>query len=207
MNVDNRILWLIDASYLFNSQDNYEKGYRFDYLKLRNKLEYEEKSSIWRAYYLNASRYSDDPQQEGFHNWLRSAPPNGPKFITQIYTLRGFDASYAYCRDCGKAVQLSCPNQVYGEEHHDLSREQQKGVDVGLAIIGLRLVEEYKVLILSSGDGDLCSAIDYLTEQKKKQFKMAVFRGGVATELQSRADKIYWLDDMADEIQRSDRTG
>ncbi len=40
-------LWLIDAGYLFSMQKSIERGYQFDYLKLRRKLE--ESGSMWRC--------------------------------------------------------------------------------------------------------------------------------------------------------------
>ncbi len=197
---EGRKLWLIDASYLFNAQESPGEGFRFDYLKLRNKLE--EYGPIWRAYYLNATRGTEDAYQENFHNWLRSALPTGPKFITKIYGLRSINASSAYCRDCGMSVRLSCPNHKRGSVQHNIGREQQKGVDVGLATLALKLLDDYTTLLFSSGDGDLTDTMEYITEQKGKILELAVFRSGVSTELQARADKVIWLDDFAEGIRR-----
>ena len=194
-------LWLIDAGYLFNAQETYEKNFRFDYLKLRRKLE--EYGEIWRVYYFNSVRKVEDASQDGFHNWLQSALPDGPKFITKIYRLRSVRADSAYCRDCGNTVRLTCPHTISGDPVHTLGREQQKGVDAGIVTAALRFREEYDVLMLSSGDGDLVEAMEYLTEQHSKILQLAVFRTGVSTGLQSRADSIFFLDDFADEIRRS----
>ncbi len=54
--MDARRLWLIDAGYLLNAQRSVSHEYRFDYLKLRRKLE--EDGSIWRAYYFNSTPQS-----------------------------------------------------------------------------------------------------------------------------------------------------
>jgi uncharacterized LabA/DUF88 family protein len=66
----------------------------------------------------------------------------------------------------------------------------------------LTLQPEYTSIVLSSGDGDLLDAVEYIT-QRGKRFELAVFRKRtVSTELQARADQIYWIDDFADEIRR-----
>jgi len=76
-------------------------------------------------------------------------------------------------------------------------------VDVGLATLALTLSDQYDILLLSSGDGDLADALEYLTTAASKRLELAVFKSGVSAELQSRADKIYWMDDFADEISRT----
>lgn len=195
-----RRLWLIDASYLFNAQDSPYKGFKFDYLSLRHKLE--EAGPIWRAYYLNSIRgHHDDQHQDSFHHWLQLAPPNGPKIITKIYGLRVLSVKNGYCFDCRHTVDVTCPNETDGS-HHNIGREQQKGVDVGLATLALTLADEYSTLLLSSGDGDLTDALEYLSAHGSKRLELAVFKSGVSAELQARADEIYWLDDFAEEINR-----
>lgn len=203
MSPHERRLWLIDASYLFNAQDTAAKGFRFDYRKLRNCLE--KFGPIWRAYYLNSARQhqGEDSHHDSFHKWLQSAPPNGPKIITKIYGLKTINTSSAYCFDCKQTVPLTCPHRRSGEVSglHHLGREQQKGVDVGLATLALTLQSEYSTLLLSSGDSDLIEAIDYLS-LRGKHLELAVFKSGVSTDLQARADNIYWLDEHAEEIAR-----
>ena len=193
--MDARRLWLIDAGYLFNAQRSVSHDYRFDYLKLRRKLE--EDGSIWRAYYFNSTRNPPSDQQDAFHSWLRSAPPNGPGIITRLYQLKQVRADRAYCEDCGSKVTLSCPSGT----HHSICNEQQKGVDVGIATYALIHRDLYDTLLLSSGDGDLLDAIEFLSE-KGRRIELAVFREGVSTELQARADRIYWIDDFAGEVER-----
>ena len=55
--------------------------------------------------------------------------------------------------------------------------------------------------MLSSGDGDLLDAIKYVSTSGKS-VELAVFKYGVATELQSWADRIYWIDEFAEEVAR-----
>ena len=190
-------LWLIDAGYLLNAQHSVTSGYHFDYRKLRFKME-EILGPIWRAYYLNSTPNPPADEQNKFHAWLRSAPPRGPKIITKLYKLKQVRADQAYCEKCEKKVQLRCP---CGNSHR-ITNEQQKGVDVGIATLALTHREKYDTLLLSSGDGDLLDAIEFLSEIGK-QVELAVFHNGVSTDLQSRADKIFWIDDYAKEVLRS----
>lgn len=196
--MDHRKLWLIDASYLFNARHSVRSGYEFSYLSLRLKLE--EYGPIWRAYYLNSSPNPPSDMQDNFHNWLRSAPPAGPKIITKLYPLKTQRADKAYCEQCRKKMPLTCPNQN-GESRHFIMNEIQKGVDVGIASLALIHRHNYGTLILSSGDSDLLDAVEHLSENGKT-IELAVFREGVATELQSRADTIHWINDFAEEVEK-----
>ena len=189
-------LWLIDGGYLFNACKSVVYGYQFDYLKLRQKLEQD--GSIWRAYYLNSTPHPATDAPDAFHTWLRSAPPRGPKIITKLYQLKNIPANKAYCEECGLRVNLACPN---GEDHRILNK-QQKGVDVGIATLALIHKDNYDTLMLSSGDGDLLDMIEYLSELGKR-IELVVFTEAVSTDLQARADYIYWINDFADEVRRN----
>jgi len=188
-------LWIIDAGYLFNAQRSISQQYHFDYLKLRNKLE--ESGAIWRAYYLNSTPNPPTDAQDGFHTRLRLASPHGPHLITKLYGLKDIRADRAFCQQCEEQVKLECPHGV----GHDLAKQQQKGVDVGIATLALKHRDRYQTLLLSSGDGDLLDAVEFLSENGKR-IELAVFSEGVATELQSRADHVYWLSDFAEEIRK-----
>lgn len=190
-------LWLIDAGYLFNAQRSCGPGYFFDYLKLRRKLE--ESGEIWRAYYLNSTTPSE--AQDGFHTWLASGPPRGPQLITKLYDLKRVGVDRAYCEECSSKVQLTCPHGAA----HRLGNQQQKGVDVAIATLALIHRDRYETLLLSSGDGDLLDAIEFLTEHGKR-FELAVFTPeGVSTDLQARADRIHWISEFAGEVRRDPR--
>jgi len=193
--MENRRLWLIDAGYMYRGQMIYARDYSIDYIKLRNVLEKEE--PLWRAYYLNSVPSPTPDSQVAFYNWMRSAPPLGPKIITKLYELRSSEITELYCEQCRRKVPVSCSN----DRSHRLSREQQKGVDVGLATLALTHIENYDTLILSSGDSDLLDAIEFITEQNKR-FELLVFKNGVATDLQCRADRIYWIDEFAQDVAR-----
>lgn len=193
---ENRKLWLIDAGYMFNARHSVRSGYEFSYLKLRQYLEQDD--PIWRAYYLNSTANQPSDAQDNFHRWLRSGPPFGPKIVTKFYSLKQQRADKAYCEECGQKVQLRCQNQT-GDMTHRVFNEIQKGVDVGIATLSLINQKNYDTLLLSSGDSDLLDAIEYLSEQGKK-IELVVFRDGVSSELQCRADRIHWINDFASEV-------
>jgi len=194
-NSDSR-LWLIDAGYLFNAMRTIGGGYQVDYMKLRTYLEQD--GPIWRAYYLNSTQTTPSAGVDRFHAWLQSAPPNGPKIITKLYSLKETSVDQVYCEACQQKVDVSCP---HGDGGHRLVSQQQKGVDVGLATLALTHVPRYDTLLLSSGDRDLLDVVEYLSEQGKR-IELVVCRAGVSTELQSRADRIYWIDEFAAEVRR-----
>ena len=190
-----KCLWLIDGGYIYNSQRSIRQNYNLDYLKLRNKIE--ETNAIWRAYYLNSTPSERSEGLDNFHNWLRSGPPDGPKIITKLYELKTNEASRAFCEGCQRMVDVECSQC----SHRQIVRQQQKGVDVGLATLALTHLEKYDALLLSSGDSDLLDAIEFLSEQGKR-IVLLVFRNGVSTEIQCRADEILWVDEFAEEVKK-----
>lgn len=188
-----KCLWLIDGGYIYNAQRSIGYGYNLDYLKLRSKIE--KTNAIWRAYYLNSTPSERSEGLDHFHNWLRSGPPDGPKIITKLYELKTVKADSAYCQGCQRMVEVECSQC----SQRQIAKQQQKGVDVGLATLALTHLEKYDALLLSSGDSDLLDAIEFLSEQGKR-IVLLVFRNGVSTELQCRADEILWVDEFAEEV-------
>ncbi len=154
-------------------------------------------NAIWRAYYLNSTPSERSEGLDNFHNWLRSGPPDGPKIITKLYELKTVEADRAYCQVCKKMVEVECSQC----SQRQIVKQQQKGVDVGLATLALTHLEKYDALLLSSGDSDLLDAIEFLSEQGKR-IVLVVFRNGVSTELQCRADEILWVDEFSEEVER-----
>lgn len=198
---EKRKLWLIDAGYLFNARHSVRSGYEFSYLRLRQYLE--QSGPIWRAYYLNSIPQPTSEAQDNFHHWLRSGAPLGPKIITKFYSLKQQRADKAYCEECGQKVQLRCQNQN-GDLTHKVFNEIQKGVDVGIATLSLIYQHQYDTLLLSSGDSDLLDVVEHLSEQGKT-IELVVFRDGVASELQCRADRIHWINDFWEEVDNTYR--
>jgi len=196
-----RALWLIDAAYLLNSQRQCGENYQFDYRKLREYIERD--GAIWHAYYLNSTPNPPSDRQDAFHTWLRSAPPNGPKIVTELYQLKRQPVDRAFCETCNEVVEVRCAPTRQLATQHPLHKEVQKGVDVGIATLALVHIAEYNTLILSSGDGDLLDAVEYVITHGKN-FEIVAFAGNtVSTELQSRADRIYWINEFAEDVKRA----
>lgn len=174
-------IWLIDAAYLFNAQRSVGEGYNFDYLKLKNYLEKD--GPINRVYYLNSSQNPSNDNQNGFHSWLKTARPAGPQFIVKLYKLKDEEYTCPHCK-------------------HSFNYQVQKGVDVGLAtlIVKLAYQHNYDNLILSTGDGDLEDSVAHVKESLQKRIELCVFKGGVSPDLQSYADRVYWINDFADQV-------
>ncbi|MZP28651.1 NYN domain-containing protein [Heliobacterium undosum] len=178
-----RTIWLIDAAYLFNGQESVSNSYAFDYLKLQNKLEMDGK--IDRAYYLNCTHDPPSDRQTHFHTWLQKPKPEGPNIIPILYKLKLKEYDCPHCK-----MKYSLP--------------VQKGVDVGLAtlIVSLGHQHQYDNLILSSGDSDLKDAIVFMKKNLGKRLELCVFRYGIASELDSYADNIYWINDFYLEVSK-----
>ncbi|PKM90900.1 MAG: NYN domain-containing protein [Firmicutes bacterium HGW-Firmicutes-12] len=176
-----KTIWLIDAAYLFNAQRSVSPAFNFDYLKLRNKLE--KLGCINRTYYLNSTQNPPSDAQNAFNTWLKTARPDGPQFIVKLYELKEDEYRCPHCSSM-------------------LSEQIQKGVDVGIATLIVKLAHQqnYDNLILSSGDGDLEDAIVHVKEYLNKRIELCVFRYGVSPNLQSYSDKVHWINDFAMEV-------
>lgn len=176
-----RTVWIIDGAYLFS----YGKARPFDYLKLKNELERLGGHPIHESYYLHASGDPLSDQQNAFHTWLKSAPPRGPKVRVKLYPLKQL---HARCPQCGHAHQ----------------RDMQKGVDVGIATLLIKLAAQdvYDRLILSAGDGDFEDAISYVKSDLHKQVWICGSQGNLSADLQSHADHVLWMEDLSPAIDR-----
>jgi len=170
-----KTVWIVDAAYLFN----YGKTYPFDYLKLKNEIERLNGEPIYESYYLNSTQDPATDAQNAFHTWIKTAPPKGPKFRVQLYKL--------------KNMHLTCPS--CGSQ---FDRQVQKGVDVGIATLIIKLAAQnvYDRLILSAGDGDFEDAISYVKSELHKEFWVSGSTFNLSPDLQSYADKVLWLEDM-----------
>lgn len=170
-----KTVWIIDGAYLFNVGT----ARRFDYLKLKGELERLNGGPIYESYYLNSTRDPATDAQNAFHTWLKSGQPSGPKIRVQLYQL--------------KAMPCHCPNCNF-----EFGREVQKGVDVAIAtlIIKLAVLGVYDRLILSAGDGDFEAAISYVKSDLKKEVWVSGTQWTMSTDLQSYSDEIVWMDDL-----------
>ena len=176
-----KTIWIVDAAYMKNSAPGY-----FDYLKLKSELEKQNGNKFFESYYLNSTPNPSTDQQDGFHTWLKTAPPRGPKMRVQLYKL--------------KDVHLKCPKCDYESD-----RQVQKGVDVGITTLLLKLAtqNQYERLILSAGDGDFEDAISYVKNELHKEIWISGFDNSVSADLQSYADHVLWLNECWDVIKKN----
>jgi uncharacterized LabA/DUF88 family protein len=175
-----RTIWVIDAAYLKKSAPG-----RFDYLKLKTALEKENEEAFAESFYLNSTPNPPTDGRDGFHTWLKTAPPGGPRMRVKLYSL--------------KDVHTECP-----ECRHRFDRQVQKGVDVGIAtlIVKLAAQRQYERIVLSAGDGDFEDAIAFAKDELHKEFWLSGFNGTVSADLQSYADQMIWLDDLWEDIKK-----
>jgi uncharacterized LabA/DUF88 family protein len=176
-------IWIVDGAYLFTECRRLVGD--FDYLKLKGKLEEENQSPFFECYYLNSTPNPPSDAQDKFHTWLKSAPPRGPKMRVQLYQL--------------KDMGFTCPS-CYSQSN----RHVQKGVDVGIATLILKLAaqDRYERLVLSAGDGDFEDAISYVKSELHREIWISGFDGSVSVDLQSYADHVVWLDNYVEEIKK-----
>jgi uncharacterized LabA/DUF88 family protein len=179
-----KTIWIVDAAYLFNFGKGRPSG--IDYLKLKNELEALNGEEIYESYYLNSTQDPATDAQNAFHTWIKSAPPKGPKMRVQLYKL--------------KDMHNKCPKC-----DHEFDRQVQKGVDVGIATLIVKLASQgvYDRLILTAGDGDFEDAISYIKSSLHKEFWVNGAQGSLSSDLQSYSDKVIWLDDLAPKIGKS----
>jgi uncharacterized LabA/DUF88 family protein len=177
-----RTIWIVDGAYLFN----YGKTRPFDYLKLKNEIIRLNGGPIYESYYLNSETDPPTDAQNSFHSWIKSAPPIGPKFRVQLYKLKRASSG---CSQCG----------------HSTDRWMQKGVDVGIATLIIKLAAQnvYDRLILSAGDGDFEDAISYVKSELHKEVWLAGSSANLSPDLQSYADNVLWIEDMSPAIDKN----
>ena len=176
-----KTVWIVDAAYLFN----YGKGRPFDYLKLKNEIVRLNGGPIYESYYLNSTQDPATDAQNAFHTWIKTASPKGPKFRVQLYKLKNMHMT---CPGCG----------------HQFDRQVQKGVDVGIATLIIKLAAQnvYDRLILSAGDGDFEDAISYVKSELHKEFWVSGSTANLSPDLQSYADNVLWLEEMSPAIDK-----
>lgn len=176
-----KTVWIVDAAYLFN----YGKGRPFDYLKLKNEIVRLNGGPIHESYYLNSIQDPATEAQNAFHAWIKTAPPKGPKFRVQLYKLKNM---HVHCPSCD----------------HAFDRQVQKGVDVGIATLIIKLAAQgvYDRLILSAGDGDFEDAVSYVKSELHKEFWVLGSMTSLSPDLQSYSDNVLWLEDMSPAIDK-----
>ena len=179
-NVEVATVWIVDGAYMMRGAPG-----RFDYVKLKNELEEINGAPFAESFYLNSTSNPATDAQDSFNTWIKMAPPKGPKMRVQLYKL--------------KDMHCECPAC-----HTRFERPVQKGVDVAIAtlLIKLAVQKKYDRVILSAGDGDFESAVEYVKDELGKEFWVAGFDGSVSVDLQSYADRVVWVNGLWAMIQR-----
>jgi uncharacterized LabA/DUF88 family protein len=176
-----RTVWIIDAAYSMKAAPG-----RYDVLRLKEALEKRNGSAFDESYYLNSTPSPPTDQQDAFHTWIKMAPPKGPRMRVQLYKLKDM---HCICPQCS----------------HHFDRSVQKGVDVGIATLIIKLASQnrYDRLVLLAGDGDFEDAIDYVKSELHKEIWIAGFPNSVSADLQSYSDRVIWISDFWSEIERA----
>ena len=83
-------------------------------------------------------------------------------------------------------------------------RQVQKGVDVGIATLTIKLATQnlYDRLILSAGDGDFEDAISYVKSELHKEIWISGFNNTVSADLQSYADNVIWINSFWKKVEK-----
>ena len=169
-----RTIWIVDAAYVFSAAPG-----KIDYVKLKTELEKLNGGVFYESYYLNSTQESPTEAEQSFLTWLKTAPPQGPKMRVQLYKL--------------KNLHVKCPQCATPFDRH-----VQKGVDVGIATLMIKLATQnlYDRLLLSAGDGDFEDAISYVKSDLHKEIWISGFTNTVSADLQSYADRVVWINDF-----------
>jgi uncharacterized LabA/DUF88 family protein len=175
-----RRFWLIDAGYMLEASNEVLKR-RFDYGRVKSVVE-SQLGAINEVHFFNSDNGSASTRQ--FHYNIGKLG-----FCMHVYTVKTSIKKEMYCKDCGGIVPICCSN----DSKHSLSNMQQKGVDVGLATLMLTRLNDYDVLVLSSGDKDLLDAVEYAKSQGK-DIELAVFKHGVAQRLINLSSQVLYLE-------------
>ncbi len=176
-----KTVWIVDGAYAMKAAPGH-----FDYVKLKEKLEARNGNPFFENYYLNSTPNPPTDQQDAFHTWLKSAPPRGPRFRVKLYKLKDLHCA---CPSCG----------------HGFERTVQKGVDVGIATLVVKLASQnqYDRLLLLAGDGDFEDAIDYVKSELHKEIWIAGYPNSVSTDLQSYSNEVVWISDFWKDIEKA----
>src|SRR3546814_19239266 len=90
---------------------------------------------------------------------------------------------------------------------HQFDKQVQKGVDVAIATLVLKLAiqNKYERLVLCAGDGDFEDAIKYVTSECGKELVLCGFGPSLSADLKSYARNVIFLEDHWDQIRSEER--
>jgi uncharacterized LabA/DUF88 family protein len=176
-----KTVWIVDGAYLFN----HGRTRPFDYLKLKNELLRLNDGPLLESHYIAAQAGTGRDADGAFLHWMKSAPPRGPQFRVRLHAL--------------KDVQQQCPAC-----NHEFVRPVQKGVDVAIATLAVKLAAQgvYDRLILAAGDGDFEDAVACVKSDFRKEVWLLGSTANLSPDLQCYADRVLWLEDLSPAIDK-----
>lgn len=174
-------IWIVDGAYM----QSYSDG-QIDYLKLKETLQDRVGSTFADSFYVNASPHPAADIQDGFHTWLKTAPPQGPRMRVKLFDLGSAPAT---CASSGQ--RFAAGNAA-------------ESVQAGIATLIVKLAAQwhYDRLVLSAYHGALEEAIAYVKDELHKELWLSGFEGSIASNLQMYADNVVWLDELWDQIRK-----
>jgi uncharacterized LabA/DUF88 family protein len=173
---------------------------KIDYLKLIKEIA--NNREVIRTYFFDGVQESNLSQKESFFNALRQ---QGVTVITRPVRYKELN-----CLKCNlfhsikrEDQTLKLFNQGNSGEIITFMQEYQKGIDVALVTELLRMAREsvYDTAIVVSGDNDYKNAIDCVKSMGKR-VEVASFRRALGSDLKEVADKLIFIDNFLDKIQR-----
>ena len=71
----------------------------------------------------------------------------------------------------------------------------QRGVDVGIATMAMRLYSRYDVIILSAGDGDYEDCVEHLVVDQNKTLYIVGYAGNISPEIQQYSKGVMLINE------------
>lgn len=132
---------------------------------------------LFDAHYYDAIPNKPTDGLTHFHSFLQQEL-NLQLHLTQLHT------KHRHCPSC-KHVQTV---------------DEQKGVDVSIALNMYKLAEYYEQAFLISGDGDFAEIVGELREMKGRRVVVIGWQGGIAPNLRLLANQTIHLEDFASDF-------
>jgi len=176
-----KTVWIVDGAYLFN----HGRSRPFDYLRLKDELVRLNGGPLHESHYVSAGADPGREADNAFHHWLKSAAPRGPQLRVHLLALK---ETPQQCPACG----------------HGYLRAVQKGVDVAIATLAVKLAAQgvYDRLILAAGDGDFEAAVASVKADFRKEVWVLGSASNLSPDLQCYADRVLWLEDLSPAIDK-----
>jgi hypothetical protein len=187
--------WFVDGGYANKAWASAAGYSRMDYTLLRSEIEKHAGEVIGDAYYFNCDNDPPSAGQDGFHRFLKSAPPRGPGLRVKLYWLQ--------------SKQLFWPNSmgrepvIHPTTGENYIQKTQKAVDVSLAFHLMRSFSKigWRKLYLVAGDGDFHEVVQHLVENENVHLTIIGTSDSISSELAPYGD-IWEFADMQQALER-----